>query len=86
MLKDVFTSGRSTQNTNAPQQATDNPYVERVVLPDGAVMVVARGSLAAAKSVVAERKAALRRMEEQGRNGHDIVFLEERASKGRRAS
>lgn len=64
MLKDIFTPRRSTQSTPATQQTTENPYVERVALPDGEVMFVARGSLAAAKGVVAARKAALRRMSE----------------------
>ncbi|MGH2486211.1 MAG: hypothetical protein ACRDHE_09385 [Ktedonobacterales bacterium] len=65
MFKEVFTSRRPTGITPTELVTAENPYIERVTLPDGHVIYVARGSLAAAKSVVAARKLALRRMEER---------------------
>lgn len=86
MLKDIFTTRKSTTTTPARQHFAENPYLERVVLPDGEVMLVARGSLVAAKAVVAARKAALRRMAEHKQYGREIVFLEERARKDDRSA
>lgn len=65
MFKEMFTSRRPTGNAPTELVTAENPYTERVTLPDGHVIFVARGSLAAAKSVVAARKLALRRMEER---------------------
>ena len=65
MFKELFTSRRPTGIAPTELVTAENPYVERVTLPDGYVMYVARGSLVAAKSVVAARKLALRRMEER---------------------
>lgn len=86
MLKDIFTLRQTTLTKTGSQQVKEDPYVERVVLPDGQVMLVARGSLAAAKAVVAARKVALRRMAEQCQGGHDITFLVDRSARSRRAS
>ena len=86
MLRDIFTLRQSTPTTPRSQQVAKDPYLERVVLPDGQIMFVARGSLAAAKAVVAARKVALRRMAEQRQDGHETVFLEERSARARRAS
>lgn len=91
MLKDIFTPRQSSKTTttthlSASAEMAENPYIERVVLPDGQVMVVARGSLAAAKGVVAARKAALRRMAEQTQDGHENVIAWDRPAKIQRAS
>jgi hypothetical protein len=65
MFKELFTSSRPTGTEPTELVTAVNPYIERVTLPDGHVIFVARGSLAAAKSVVAARKLALRRLEER---------------------
>lgn len=65
MFKELFTSSRSTDTAPTELVTGENPYIERVTLPDGHVIFVARGNLAAAKSVVAARKLALRRMDER---------------------
>lgn len=84
MLKDIFIARQTITTTS--QQDSDNPFMERVVLPDGQVMFVPHGNLAAAKAVLAARNAALRRIAEHKQGAHEIVFLQERVQKGRRAS
>lgn len=83
---ELFTSKRSTNALVIDQSVADNPYVERVVLPDGQVMMVARGSLVAAKTVIAARKAALRRLEAQYELERETLFQREHPMRERRAS
>ncbi len=65
MFKKLFTSSRPTGTAPIELVTAENPSIERVTLPDNHVIFVARGSLAAAKKVIAARKLALRRMEER---------------------
>ena len=86
MFKELFVSRPTATIAARGAFAQDDARAERVVLPDGNVLYVARGSIAAAKAVVAAKKAALRRLDEQNLIHGEMRFGNGRARAGQRAS